>query len=71
MFVTVTEPKENLERYLRLPADKDIYIIYGGAVVLKLPNPNRDRADMAKSLFGVLPADVTLEEVRAERLNQI
>lgn len=54
-----------------LPADGENYIIYDGAVMSDLPDPNRDRADMAKSLFGVLSADVTLEGVRVERLNQI
>jgi len=26
---------------------------------------------MAKSLFGIIPADITLDEARKERLNQI
>ena len=40
-------------------------------MVAKLSNPYQDRVDIAKSLFGVLPADVTLEEAREERLNGI
>ena len=34
-------------------------------------NDLQDRIDMAKSLFGILPSDITLEEVREERLNKI
>lgn len=30
-----------------------------------------DRVDMAKSLFGILPPDVTVEQAREERLDQI
>ncbi len=36
-----------------------------------LSNPNQDRVNLAKSLFGVLPSDVTLEEEKEERLSQI
>ena len=31
----------------------------------------QERTDAAKSLFGILPADITLEEAREERLDQI
>ena len=30
----------------------------------------QERVDMAKSLFGILPADFTLEEAREERLSE-
>ena len=40
-------------------------------IVAKLSNPQQDRADIAKSLFEILPADVTLEEVKEERLSRI
>ena len=30
----------------------------------------QDRVDMAKSLFGILPSDITLEEAREERLSE-
>ena len=49
-----------------------IFITKNGKVVAKLSNPYQDRVDMAKSLFGILPADITLEEeAKTERLNQI
>ena len=50
---------------------EDIFITRNGKVVAKLSNPHQDRVDIAKSLFGILPADVTLEEAREERLNRI
>ena len=34
-------------------------------------NPNQQRIETAKSLFGILSSDVTLEEAKAERLYQI
>lgn len=71
MSITATEFKMNLGKYLLLSQTEDIYITKNGKVVAKLTNPNQDRVDIAKSLFGVIPADVTVEEAREERLSKI
>lgn len=71
MSITATELKLNLSKYLLLSATEDIFITKNGKVVAKLSNPFQDRVDVAKSLFGVLPSDVTLEEARDERLDRI
>ncbi len=71
MSITATELKMNLSKYLLMAEKEDIYITRNGKVVAKLTNPYQDRVDMAKSLFGILPADITLEEAREERLNKI
>ena len=64
MSITETELKLNLGKYLLLAATEDIFITRNGKVVAKLTNPYQDRVEMAKSLFGVLPADITLEEAQ-------
>lgn len=71
MSITATELKMNLGKYLALAEKEDVYITKNGKVVAKLTNPFQDRVDMAKSLFGILPSDVTLEEAREERLSNI
>ena len=71
MSITATELNNNLGKYLMLAATEDIFITKNGKVVAKLSNPHQDRVDMAKSLFGILPADITLEEAKTERFNQI
>jgi antitoxin (DNA-binding transcriptional repressor) of toxin-antitoxin stability system len=71
MSITAAELKVNLEKYLMLAETEDIYITHNGKVVAKLSNPYQDRVDVAKSLFGVLPTDMTLEEAQTERLNKI
>lgn len=71
MSITATELKMNLSKYLMLAEKEDIYITRNGKVVAKLSNPYQDRVDMAKSLFGVLPQDMTLEQANEERLDQI
>ena len=63
MSITATELKMNL--------GKDIFITKNGKVIAKLSNPNADRVEMAKSLFGIIPADITIEEARAERADRI
>ena len=71
MSITATELKINLDKYLILAETEDIYITRNGKVIAKLSNPYQDRVDVAKSLFGILPNDITLEEAREERLNTI
>lgn len=71
MSITATELKMNLSKYLLLAETEDIYITRNGKVIAKLSNPYQDRVDMAKSLFGVLPQDVTPEQAREERLGKI
>lgn len=71
MSITATELKMNLSKYLLLAEKEDVYITRNGKVVAKLTNPYQDRVDMAKSLFGILPADLTLEDAKEEKLNKI
>ncbi len=70
MSITATEFKENLSKYLAMAATEDIFITQYGKVVAKLTNPFQDRIATAESLFGILPQTTTLEEARAERLNE-
>lgn len=71
MSITATEFKMNFGKYLSLAESEDIYITQNGKVIAKLTNPNADRVEMAKSLLGVIPADITVEEARAERADRI
>lgn len=71
MSITATELKANLGKYLMLSATEDIFITKNGKVVAKLTNPFQDRVDTAKSLFGVIADDMTLEDAKEERRSQI
>lgn len=68
MSITATELKQNLGKYLLLSASEDIYITKNGKVVAKLTNPNQNRVETAKSLFGILPETASLEDAKEERL---
>ena len=69
MSITATELKKNLGKYLLLSAHEDIFITKNGKIIAKLTNPNQNRVDTAKSLFGILPENANLEDAKAERLN--
>lgn len=71
MSITATELKINLGKYLLLAETEDIYITKNGKIVAKLTNPFQDRVETAKSLFGVLPSDISLEEAKEERLKNL
>lgn len=70
MLITATEFKNNIGKYLALASAEDIYITKNGKSVAKLTNINQDKVEMAKSLFGILPADASLEQAREERLSR-
>ncbi len=71
MSITTAELELNLSKYLLLAQTEDVFITRNGKVIAKLTNPYQDRVDTARSLFGVITSDVTLEEVREERLARI
>ncbi len=71
MTITATDLKENLSKYLTLSVTEDVYITKNGRVLTMLTNPFQDRVNIAKSLFGCIPADITPEEAREERLERI
>ena len=71
MSITATELKNNLGKYLILSLTEDIYITKNGKIISKLSNPFQEKTDVAKSLFGILSNDITLEESKEERINKI
>ena len=68
MSITAAELELNLGKYLMLAETEDIFITQNGKVIAKLSNPNADRVEMARSLLGIIPADITLEEARSEKV---
>lgn len=71
MYITATELKLNLGKYLLLAATEDIYISKNGTTVAKLVSPYQDKLSLVDELFGSVPDTITLEEATEERLKQI
>lgn len=70
MFITATELKNNLGKYLLFSSTEDIYVTRNGKMISKLTSPYQDRVEIAKSLFGILPNRMTLEQSKKERLEE-
>jgi prevent-host-death family protein len=70
MIVTATEFKSNLSRYLGLAGKEDIVITRNGKRIAKLTDAAKDRTDILRALTGIVPANVSLEETREERLRK-
>lgn len=71
MSITATELKSNLGKYLLLAATEDVFITRNGRTVAKLTSPYQNKLDTVDALFGSVPATMTLEEAREERLAEI
>ena len=70
MFVTGTEFKTNLGKYLEMARKQDIFITKNGKNIARLTSPTVNKLAVLDSLVGIVPADdVTDDEtIREERL---
>lgn len=71
MAITASELKANLGKYLDLAMKEDIYITKNGKLIAKLSTPFEDRQATVDSLYGILSDEISLEESKEDRLNQI
>ena len=71
MSITATELKAHLGKYLLMAATEDVYVTRNGRTVAKLTSPYQNKLDTVNSLFGSIPAGMTLEESKEERLNRV
>lgn len=71
MGITETERNSMLRKRLRLAAETESGSTENGKTAGEDFGPQGDRAAMARSLFGVLSTDLTLEEAEKERLDRI
>ena len=71
MKISLTEFKNNMNKYIELSAEEDIYLTSYGKTVAKLSNPYADRRRMAEELEGIAKgADLSEEEIREGRLKR-
>ncbi len=69
MLVTATEFKNNIGKYLALVATEDILITKNGKTIARLSGAKPNKAEIVRSLVGIIPNDgTTLEQAREERL---
>ena len=71
MSITATELKKNMGKYLLMAEKEDVYITKNGKMIAKLTSPFQNKMEIAESLFGILPKDMTLGEAERERREKI
>ncbi len=70
MKITVTEFKENFDKYLDLLESETVYITQDGVVIAKLSNPREDKIYLLNQLAGVASgSDADRDNIRDERLS--
>lgn len=70
MIITATEFKSNLGHYLDLAEEEDVLISKNGKPIAKLTSPHANRPEDMRSLFGILPENVTIDEARSIRAEE-
>ena len=76
--IPVSELTVNAEKYIAMLVNQDILITWNEEPVARLTSVKENRVSAerraermaaAKALFGILPSDVNLEQMREERLS--
>ena len=70
MYVSTSELKANISHYLTLVSDEDIIVTKNGKKVARIVREEDDLVSMAKSLFGILPSDISVDEIKSERMKR-
>jgi len=69
-YITATELKTNISKYLVLSESEDIIITKNGKEIAVLTNAKTHRMAALKSLRGIIRDDVSLDDIRDERLSK-
>ena len=62
---------ESFRRFGETKETEDVFITQNGRVIAKLTKPHQNRIDTAKSLFGILPSEASIDDAWAERLDTV
>jgi len=68
MVITAVELGTDISKYLALVGNEDIFITNNGKNVARLSGIKQSKVETVKSLFGIIPSNATLTELREERL---
>ena len=70
MYVSASELKANISHYLTLVNNEDIIVTKNGKKIARIIREDDDLVVMAKSLFGILPPDISVDEIKGERMKR-
>lgn len=71
MYITATELKVNLGKYLEMASTTDVFITKNGKNIARLTSPSVNKTAILDSLVGIIPNGViSEEELKEERLSK-
>ena len=70
MHVSTSDLKANISHYLNLVKDEDIIVTRNGKKIARIVREDDDLVGVAKSLFGILPSDISIDEIKGERMKR-
>lgn len=56
---------------MTITATEEVYITRNGKTIAKLTSPYQNKLNTVESLFGSVPATMTLKQAREERLGKL
>ena len=70
MLVTATDFHANMDKYLAMVSQQDIFITMDGKPVAQMISPKASAVDSLRGLLKHVPGDVTAKSIREERLER-
>lgn len=70
MIVTATDFHANMDKYLAMVSQQDIFITMDGKPVAQMVQPRTGAVDSLRGLLKHAPSDTTAKAIREERLGQ-
>lgn len=70
MLVSTSDLKANISHYLELVRNEDVIVTKNGRKIARIIREEDDLVEVAKSLFGILPPDISLDEIKSERMKR-
>ena len=68
MLVTATDFHANMEKYLSMVSQQDIFITMDGKPVAQMIRPQTSAVDSLRGLLKNAPSGITAKSIREERL---
>jgi intracellular sulfur oxidation DsrE/DsrF family protein len=70
MIITLNELASDVIRHVTLAEQEDIFIVSNGERIARLTAESKQRTELAKSLFGILPSTACEEDITSERMKR-
>ncbi len=71
MIVTTVDLQANIDKYLSMVNQEDIFITSNGKTIAQMISPRTTAVNSLRGLLKGAPAEITAKTIREERLQQL